>query len=87
MAEIKIHFDMNLDTGKKDFVIEYEDDGSMLPHEHDRKHRQIVEKLLGKGILKPDQTGNIKWKQVPPQRTDDGPGGGQRERERERQRR
>lgn len=87
MAEIKIHFDMNLETGKKDFVIEYEDDGSMLPHEHDKKHKQIVEKLLGKGILRPDETGNIKWKQIPHGhvgRGDDSRGQADRERQRTR---
>lgn len=83
MAEIKIRFDMNLDTGKKDIVIEYEDDGSMLPREHEKKHQQIVEKLLGKGILRPDEVGGVKVTRIRPGRVDDA-GGSQADRERQR---
>ena len=59
MGDITIRFRMNVETGKKDIVVEYEGDDDALPHEHERRHKEIVEQLLGKGVLGKDDTGNI----------------------------
>jgi hypothetical protein len=59
-AEIKIHMKFNVETGKKDIVIEYDTEDDALPYEHEQRHREILEQLIGKGILKPDDVGNVK---------------------------
>jgi hypothetical protein len=59
-AEIKIHLRFNTETGKKDIVIEYDSEDDAMPYEHEQRHREIVELLIGKGVLKPDDVGNVK---------------------------
>ncbi|MBH25656.1 MAG: hypothetical protein CMH57_14635 [Myxococcales bacterium] len=58
-AEIKVHLRYNLETGKKDIVIEYDSEDDALPYEHEQRHRQLVEELVGKGILDSDDVGNV----------------------------
>lgn len=60
MADIMIRLVFNRETGKKDIVIDYESDDDALPIEHEKRHRQIVEELLGKGILEPNEVGDVK---------------------------
>jgi hypothetical protein len=67
MAEVTIRLIYNLETGKKDIYIDYESDADALPVEHEQQHRQLVEKLLGKGILKPGEAGDIVVGRVQPQ--------------------
>jgi hypothetical protein len=69
MAEVTIRLIYNLETGKKDIYIDYESDADALPLEHEQQHRQIVEKLLGKGILKPAEVGDVKVGRVAPEKT------------------
>ena len=59
MADINIRMVFNLETGKKDILIDYESDEDSLPFEHEKKHREIVQHLLGKGILQPNEVGNV----------------------------
>jgi hypothetical protein len=59
MAEIRIRLIFNRKSGKKDIFIDYESEDDALPIEHERAHREIVGKLLGQGILRPDETGEI----------------------------
>jgi len=59
MADILIRLRFNLETGKKDILIDYEGDEDSLPFEHEKRHRQIVQHLLGEGVLKPDEVGNV----------------------------
>lgn len=47
MAEVTIRFRYNPSTGKRELLIEYESEEDMLPHEHERDHRALAEKLLG----------------------------------------
>ncbi len=60
MAEIKIHLHYNLETGKKDIVIEYETEDDAMPYEHEERHWQIVEELIGKGVLDPNDVGQLR---------------------------
>jgi hypothetical protein len=57
---------MNVESGKKDIIIEYEADDDALPHEHERRHKEIVEQLLGKGVLQPGDAGDVKVERVKP---------------------
>ena len=67
MGEFTVRFKFDTTTGRKEIVVEYESDADQLPVEHEKKHRQIVERLLGEGIIKPDETGNVKVERVKPQ--------------------
>lgn len=60
MAEITIRLIYNLETGKKDILIDYHSDADALPIEHEREHREIVAELLGKGILDPAEVGDVR---------------------------
>lgn len=58
-SEIKIHLKYNIETGKKDIVIEYDSEDDALPYEHEKRHRRLVEELVGKGVLDSGDVGNI----------------------------
>ncbi len=60
MAEIKIHLKFNLETGKKDIIIEYESEDDAMPYEHEQRHWEIVEQLIGQGVISPDDVGNVR---------------------------
>ena len=66
MGEIKIRFKFDTTTGRKEIVVEYESDADRLPVEHEKRHREIVEQLVGRGILKPDEAGNVRVERVRP---------------------
>ena len=59
MGEINIRFRMNLETGKKDLVIDFESDEDAMRHEHEKRHRQIIQRLVGEGILNADEVGEV----------------------------
>jgi len=67
VGEFTVRFKFDTTTGRKEIVVEYESDQDALPVEHEKRHRQIVEQLLGQGIIKPDETGNVKVERVKPQ--------------------
>ncbi len=60
MGEIYIRFSFNTQTGEKEIIIEYESDADMTTLEHEHKHRDIVEQLLGKGIIEENDMERIK---------------------------
>lgn len=66
MGDINIRFTFDTTTGKKEIVIEYESDSDQLPVEHERRHRRIVEQLVGQGVLKPDEADGVKVERVRP---------------------
>ena len=66
MADISIRFRMNLKSGKKDIVIEYESDEDAMRHEHEQKHRDVVERLVGEGILQAGEVGEVIVERVQP---------------------
>ena len=59
MADILIKLTFNLETGKKDILIDYDGDDDALPHEHEKQHRHIVQTLLGNGVLTKKELGNV----------------------------
>jgi hypothetical protein len=59
MAEITLRLRYNLQTGRKDLLIDYHSDDDALPIEHEQDHRAIVESLLGRGVLKRDELGEV----------------------------
>jgi hypothetical protein len=60
MADINIRFRMNLKTGERELIIDYEKDDDAMRHEHEKRHREIVEQLVGKGILSAEEAEGIK---------------------------
>lgn len=66
MAEIQIRFRMNLKTGKKDILIDYEADEDAMRHEHERDHKRIVEQLVGKGLIAAEEVGEIEVRREAP---------------------
>ena len=69
MAEITLRLRYNLQTGRKDLFIDYHSDEDALPIEHEQDHRAVVESLLGKGVLKRDELGEIIVRRAQPQRS------------------
>ena len=59
MAELTIRLETDPATGKRNVVISLARDGELLPHEHEQRHRQIVEKLIGQGLLSSQELGRI----------------------------
>ena len=69
MAEITLRLRFNLQTGRKDLLIDYHSDDDALPIEHEQDHRAIVESLLGKGVLRRDELGEIVVRRAQPRTT------------------
>ncbi|MEC9396616.1 MAG: hypothetical protein VYE40_19285 [Myxococcota bacterium] len=67
MADVTIRLVSNPKTGKRDIYIDYESEDDALPFEHEEDHRDVVEKLLGQGILDPDDIGQVKVGRVQPE--------------------
>ena len=81
MSEIEIRFRMNTKTGKKDIVIDFHGDEDIMRHEHEKKHRQVVERLVGAGLLAADEVGEVVVERAAPQQrnAERSPGGEARE--------
>src|SRR5438105_15162629 len=74
MGDINIRFRFNTTTGKKEIVVEYESEDDALPVEHERRHRRIVEQLVGQGVLKAEEAEGVKVERVRPQPASPQPG-------------
>jgi hypothetical protein len=59
MAEMTIRLRCDPTTGKKDIIISLRSDPDSLPHEHEQRHRALVEKLIGQGLLTAAELGQI----------------------------
>lgn len=70
MSEIEIRFRMNLKSGKKDIVIDFHGDEDLMRHEHEKKHREIVQRLVGEGILSADEVGEVVVERAAPQQAE-----------------
>jgi hypothetical protein len=66
MGEFTVRFRFDTTTGQKEIIVEYESEDDAMPVEHERRHREIVENLLGQGIIRPDESGNVKVERVKP---------------------
>jgi len=73
MAELTISLRRDPDTGKQDIHISLSSDGDALPHEHEQLHRELVEKLIGKGILNADDVGKVIVEREPAQKQPESP--------------
>ncbi len=67
MGDITIRMQYNLKTGKKDVWIDLVSEPDSLPIEHEQDHRQIVELLLGKGVLQADELGEVEVRRIQPE--------------------
>ena len=65
MGEIKIHFSFNRKTGRTDLTVDYASDRSMMPHEHEERHEEIVERLIEGGVIRREDIGNVEVKRIP----------------------
>jgi hypothetical protein len=59
MPELIIRLVVDRETGKKNIIVKLESDPDALPMEHEEHHRELVEKLLGKGVLKREEVGQV----------------------------
>jgi len=66
MSELSIRLIYNLETGKKDILIDFISDEDALPIEHETAHRQAIETLIGRGLLTPDELGAVKLTRLNP---------------------
>ena len=58
MAEMIIMLRRDPNTGKQNIIIKLDSDPDALPLEHEQMHKDLVEKLIGKGV-KPEDMGEI----------------------------
>jgi hypothetical protein len=58
MAEMLIILRRDPQSGKQNIIVKLDSDPDALPIEHEQLHRQLVEKLVGKG-LDPEDLGEV----------------------------
>ncbi len=66
MADITIRFRFDVETGKKEILVEYEADPDALPYEHEQRHKEIVELLVGRGVIGAEEAGNVVVERIEP---------------------
>jgi hypothetical protein len=59
MAEMTIQLRIDPATGKKDVIIALRGDDDSLPHEHEQRHRALVDKLIEGGLLSAQELGKV----------------------------
>jgi hypothetical protein len=59
MADMTIRLRIDPETGKKNIIVSLSADEDALPHEHEQRHRALVEKLIQGGIVKASELGKI----------------------------
>ena len=59
MSKVKITYDFNNKTGKREIHIDYQSDPDTLAFEHENEHARIVRELVGKGVLSPDEAADV----------------------------
>jgi len=59
VGSIEIRFRMNMRTGKKDILIDFESDEDAMRHEHEQAHKKIIQRLIGEGVLTENEAGEI----------------------------
>ena len=62
MGEVTIRLRHNPSTGKKVLTVSYESEADLLPHEHERDHRALVEALIGRPLG--DDVGEIRIERI-----------------------
>ena len=59
MAEMTIQLKCDPVTGKKDIIVSLRSDEDSLPHEHERQHKELVDKLIEGGLLTAAEVGKV----------------------------
>ena len=59
MAEMTIRLRTDPATGKKDIIIDLHSDIDALPHEHERQHRALVQRLIDGGLVRAEELGQV----------------------------
>lgn len=59
MAQMTIQLKIDPATGKKDIIISLRGDDDSLPHEHEQRHKALVDKLIEGGVLKASEVGQV----------------------------
>lgn len=59
MAELTIRLRTDPTTGKKDILVDLRSDADALPHEHERDHRALVQKLIDGGLIRAEEVGQV----------------------------
>ena len=59
MAQMTIQLKIDPATGKKDIIISLRGDDDSLPHEHEQRHKALVDKLIEGGVLQASEVGKI----------------------------
>jgi len=59
MAEMTIRLRCDPASGKKDILVALRSDADVLPQEHEQLHKQLVEKLIHGGLVKPSEVGQL----------------------------
>lgn len=59
MAKAKITYDYNDKTGRRVIHVDLESDPDSLAYEHENLHRRVVNDLLGKGLISPEEAGDV----------------------------
>jgi hypothetical protein len=59
MAEMTIRLRCDPATGKKDIVVTLRSEEDILPHEHEQRHRALVDKLIQGGLVQASEVGQI----------------------------
>ena len=59
MARVKITYEYNNKTGKREIHIDYRSDPDALAHEHEKEHARVVRELVGKGILPQEDADDV----------------------------
>jgi hypothetical protein len=65
VGQIIIKLRANRETGKKDIVIEYESDEDMTGWEHEKRHKRVLEELIGAGVLEEGEFGQVVREKAP----------------------
>ena len=59
MAEMTIRLQSDPATGKRNLIVSLRSDDDALPHEHERLHAALVEKLIEGGVIKASELGQV----------------------------
>ena len=59
MAQMVLKLSRDPATGKPVVVVELHSDADSMPYEHEDSHRALIEQLIGRGLLGPDEDPQI----------------------------
>jgi hypothetical protein len=59
MAEMTIRLRCDPATGRKDIIVTLRSDEDVLPHEHEQRHKALVDRLIQGGVLQASEVGQV----------------------------